>query len=111
MSQSLRITIGQYSDKGRKDINQDFYGVYSPDDHLLDSKGIAIALSDGISSSKVSQIASEATIRGFLMDYFCTSEAWSVKKSAQQVLSATNSWLHSQSKKSQYRNDMNKGYV
>ncbi|NQY25550.1 MAG: bifunctional protein-serine/threonine kinase/phosphatase [Piscirickettsiaceae bacterium] len=111
MSQSLRITIGQYSDKGRKDINQDFYGVYSPDDHLLDSKGIAIALSDGISSSKVSQIASEATIRGFLMDYFCTSEAWSVKKSAQQVLSATNSWLHSQSKKSQYRYDMNKGYV
>ncbi|NOQ82295.1 MAG: protein kinase [Methylophaga sp.] len=111
MSQSLKITVGQYSNKGRKEINQDFHGVYSPDDHLLNSKGIAIALSDGISSSSVSQIASEATIRGFLMDYFCTSEAWSVKKSAQQVLSATNSWLHSQSKKSQYRYDMNKGYV
>ncbi|MFW5450837.1 MAG: protein kinase domain-containing protein [Methylophagaceae bacterium] len=111
MSNSLKIAIGQYSDKGRKEINQDFHGIYMPEDHLLTSKGIAIALADGISSSNVSQIASEATIRGFLMDYFCTSEAWSVKKSAQQVLSATNSWLHSQSQKSQYRYDMNKGYV
>ena len=50
MSQSLRITIGQYSDKGRKDINQDFYGVYSPDDHLLDSKGIAIAVNQTVIS-------------------------------------------------------------
>ena len=44
-------------------------------------------------------------------DYFCTSEAWSVKKSAQQVLTATNSWLHSQSQKSDYRYDRDRGYV
>ncbi|NOQ94716.1 MAG: protein kinase [Methylophaga sp.] len=111
MSNTLKIATGQHSNKGRKEINQDFHGVYIPEDHLLTSKGIAIALSDGISSSKVSQVASEATVRGFLMDYFCTSEAWSVKKSAQQVLSATNSWLHSQSKRSEHRFDMNKGYV
>ncbi len=111
MSNSLAIAVGQHSDKGRKEVNQDFHGIYIPEDHLLTSKGVAIALSDGISSSSVSQVASEATIRGFLMDYFCTSEAWSVKKSAQQVLAATNSWLHSQTQKSQYRFDKNKGYV
>jgi len=111
MPYSLKIAVGQHSDKGRKEINQDFHGVYIPNDHLLNSKGVVVALSDGISSSKVSQIASESTIRGFLTDYFCTSEAWSVKKSVQQVLTATNSWLYSQSKKSQYPYDMNKGYV
>ena len=111
MSNSLKIAVGQYSDKGRKEVNQDFHGVSIPEEPLLTSKGIAIALADGISSSNVSQVASQASIRGFLDDYFCTSEAWSVKKSAQQVLTATNSWLYSQSRKSEFRYDLNKGYV
>ncbi|MBL1320967.1 MAG: bifunctional protein-serine/threonine kinase/phosphatase [Methylophaga sp.] len=111
MLNSLKIAVGQHSDKGRKKINQDFHGVSMPDDALLTSKGIAIALADGISSSNVSQIASEASVRGFLDDYFCTSEAWSVKKSAHRVLTATNSWLHSQSQKSHHRFDKDKGYV
>ncbi len=111
MVDPLKISVGQYSDKGRKPINQDFHGVYIPKEPILTSKGIAIALADGISSSSVSQIASEATVRGFLMDYFCTAETWSVKKSALQVLTATNSWLHSQSHRSEYRYDKDKGYV
>lgn len=111
MPAQLNITVGQYSDKGRKEVNQDFHGVYIPKEPQLSSKGIAIALADGISSSNVSQIASEATVTGFLEDYFCTSETWSVKKSAQRVLAATNSWLYSQTRQSQYRYDKNRGYV
>ncbi len=111
MPSQLQVSIGQYSDKGRKEINQDFHGIYIPEEPQLTSKGIAIALADGISSSAVAQIASEATVSGFLEDYFCTSEAWSVKKSAHQVLSATNSWLYSQSQQGQHRFDKDKGYV
>ena len=111
MSSQLKVSVGQHSDKGRKDVNQDFHGVYIPKEPLLTSKGVAIALADGISSSEVSQIASEAAVAGFLEDYFCTSETWSVKKSAQRVLMATNSWLHSQTRQSQHRYDKDKGYV
>ncbi len=111
MSRDLKISSGQYSDKGRKEINQDFHGISIPKQPQLSSKGIAIALADGISSSTVSQIASETAVKSFLEDYYCTSEAWSVKKSAQQVLLATNSWLHSQTQQSQYRYDKDKGYV
>lgn len=111
MSNKLTVSVGQYSDKGRKEVNQDFHGVCIPEEPQLSSKGIAIALADGISSSTVSQIASKAAISGFLEDYFCTSEAWSVKKSAQCVLSATSSWLHSQTRQSQYRYHKDKGYV
>ena len=111
MPTPLKISLGQHSDKGRKDINQDFHGAYIPVEPHLSAKGIAIALADGISSSEVSQIASEATVTGFLEDYYCTSEAWSVKKSAQRVLTATNSWLHSQNQRSQYRYDKDRGYV
>jgi len=111
MSTRLTISAGQYSDQGRKEINQDFHGIYTPEEPLLTSKGIAIALADGISSSQVSQIASETAVKSFLADYFCTSEAWSVKKSAQRVLMSTNSWLHSQTQQSQHRYDKDKGYV
>jgi len=111
MSDQLQITVGQHSDKGLKALNQDFYGIHIPKEPLLTSKGIAIALADGISSSEVSQIASKAAVNGFLADYFCTPETWSVKKSAQRVLIATNSWLYAHTRQSQHRYDAEKGYV
>src|SRR5690606_25145395 len=75
------------------------------------SKGIVVAIADGISSSNVSQIASETAIAGFIEDYYCTPEAWSVKLSAQRVLQAINSWLFSQTHNSPYRFDKDKGYI
>jgi serine/threonine protein phosphatase PrpC len=111
MSTQLKISLGQYSDKGRKETNQDFHGICIPEEPQLSLKGIVIALADGISSSDVSQIASETAVTGFLEDYFCTSEAWSVKNSAQRVLMAINSWLHAQTEQSQYRYDKDRGYV
>ncbi len=108
---SLRISLGQYSDKGRKDTNQDFHGACIPFEPQLGSKGIAIAIADGVSSSEVSHIASEATVKAFLEDYFCTSAAWSVRKSAHRVLMAVNSWLYSQTRQSQYRYEKDRGYV
>jgi serine/threonine protein phosphatase PrpC len=111
MPRELQISIGQYSDKGRKETNQDFHGALIPNEPLLGLKGIAIALADGISSSSVSQVASESAIKSFLTDYYCTSDSWSVKTSVYRVLAATNSWLHAQTRRSQYSYDKDKGYV
>ncbi len=111
MSRQLKITAGQYSDKGRKEINQDFHGLLVPNGPQLASKGIAIALADGISSSDVSQEAAQAAVTTFLEDYYCTSDAWSVKTSAEHVLVATNSWLYSQTQQSHHRYDRERGYV
>src|SRR4249920_2252239 len=111
MPRELKISIGQHSDKGRKETNQDFHGVLIPQEPLLSLKGIAVVLADGISSSSVSRIAAESTVKGFLTDYYCTSESWSVKTSAQRVIAATNSWLHSQTRRSQYTYDKDRGYV
>src|SRR5437764_13386019 len=111
MTRGLQISVGQHSDKGRKPINQDFHGVLVPDEPMLGLKGIAAVLADGISSSTVSQIASESAVKSFLMDYYCTSESWTVKTSARRVLEATNSWLHAETRRSQYAYDRDKGYV
>ncbi|TXG88296.1 MAG: bifunctional protein-serine/threonine kinase/phosphatase [Rhodocyclaceae bacterium] len=111
MTQQLRVTVGQHSDKGRKEANQDFHGACIPREPQLGSKGIAVALADGISSSDVSDVAAQSAVTGFLEDYFCTSEAWSVRKSGEHVLAAVNSWLHAQTQQSQHRYERDRGYV
>lgn len=107
----LTVSAGQYSDKGRKDANQDFHGLCLPREPQLGAKGVAIAIADGISSSEMSRLASQAAVTGFLDDYYCTSEAWSVKKSAERVLAATNSWLYAQTQAGQGRYDKDRGWV
>lgn len=111
MKSCLELSISQYSTEGRKEINQDFHDICIPQEPQLTLKGVAIAIADGIGSSSVSQIASKTAVTSFLMDYISTPESWSVKKSALRVLGATNSWLYSQTMKSQFSHDKNRGFV
>lgn len=107
----LRLSVGQHSEAGRKPHNQDFHGVAQPTDAQRRSRGIALAIADGISSSPVSQIASAAAVRGFLEDYYGTSEAWTVRRAAHCVLAATNAWLHAQTQRGDGRFNKDRGYV
>ncbi|QYY34203.1 bifunctional protein-serine/threonine kinase/phosphatase (plasmid) [Cupriavidus pinatubonensis] len=108
---ALRLSIGQHSEAGRKRINQDFHGAMLPNAPRLGTKGIAVALADGIGSSAVSHVASAAAVRTFLDDYYCTAESWTVRRAAQCVLAAINSWLHAQTQRSDARFDRDRGYV
>jgi serine/threonine protein phosphatase PrpC len=108
---ALRVSVGQHTSAGRKPANQDFHGVCIPPEPGLSTKGIAIALADGISSSNVSHIASETAVKNFLHDYYSTSDSWSVKHSVQRVLSALNSWLYAQTRNSSHRYNKDKGYI
>lgn len=107
----LRIGLGQATSKGVKPLNQDFHGLVAPAEPLLSTKGIAMVMADGISSSQVSHIASQTAVKNFLEDYFATPEAWSVKNSALRVIAAANSWLHSQTRDGPARYDLDKGYI
>jgi serine/threonine protein phosphatase PrpC len=107
----LAVRVGQHSDRGRKEANQDFHGATVPAGPPLASKGVAVALADGIGTSTVSQVAAELAVLGLMEDYYCTSDAWSVRKSVDRVLAATNSWLHSRTQQGPFRNDMERGYV
>lgn len=111
MPTQLKVSVGQHSDRGLKPLNQDFHGARLPDEPLLSAKGVCIAIADGISSSPVSQIASASAVKSFLEDYYCTSEAWSVRTAAERVLRATNSWLYAHSRESDFRYDRERGYV
>ncbi|MEP2705899.1 MAG: bifunctional protein-serine/threonine kinase/phosphatase [Roseibium sp.] len=104
----LKIELGQHSSAGVKPENQDFHGALVPDAQALVHKGIAIALADGISTSPVAHIAAETAVKSFLTDYYCTSDAWTVRTAASRVIQSTNSWLYSQSKNAVSRDQ---GYV
>lgn len=111
MPNQLKVSIGANSDAGVKPLNQDFHGALVPTGMQLSLKGVAVALADGISSSNVSQIASETAITCFFEDYFCTSEAWSVKTAGLKVIESINGWLAAQTLQSEYRFNKDKGYV
>lgn len=111
MKKTLSISTGQATSAGIKTINQDFHGLMNAQGYLLESKGIAAAIADGISSSDVSQIASETSVKNFLSDYYSTTDTWSVKKSVFKVLQASNAWLFSQSQNSPNRFNKDKGYI
>lgn len=68
MRKELIIPIGQCPEAGRKEINWDFFGALIPVQPALSQKGIAVFLTDGISSGQVSQIAAESMVKSFLTD-------------------------------------------
>ena len=96
MSSTLKISSGQYSDAGIKDSNDDACGVRVPEPSLLNTKGIAAVIADGMSGSEAGKEAAEACVRGFLTDYFTTPESWSTETAGEKILSALNRWLYAQ---------------
>lgn len=95
MTTKLSITLGQHSEQGLKDENQDFYGALTPEEPGLSNKGIAIAIADGVSSSIAGREAAESCVGSFLSDYYSTPDSWTVKTSAHKILTAINRWLYS----------------
>ena len=71
--------------------------VLVPEGALAETKGIAMAIADGMSSSEAAKAASETCIKSFLSDYYATHSSWTVKTSVGRVLTAINRWLHGQS--------------
>ncbi|HEB77652.1 MAG TPA: bifunctional protein-serine/threonine kinase/phosphatase [Methylothermaceae bacterium] len=92
----FELEIGQYSETGRKKENQDSFGVLIPDEPEISYKGIAAVIADGVSGCENGKMASESCVKSLLHDYYATPDSWSVKRSVEKVLLATNRWLHGQ---------------
>ena len=100
LQSTLAIQLAQLSDAGVKPENQDTLGARITEGPTLASKGIAIAIADGVSSSLSARQASQTAIAGFLTDYYATPDTWSTEHSARQVIQSLNRYLWSQSQNS-----------
>lgn len=96
MTSTLKISAGEHSEAGIKASNDDACGIRVPQKTLLNSKGIAAVIADGMSGSEAGKEAAEACVRGFLADYFTTPETWSTETAGEKVLTALNRWLYAQ---------------
>ncbi len=93
---TLKFSLGQSTFAGVKSDNEDSIGIRIPEGHLLTTKGAVAIIADGVSAAEAGKEASDTCVTSFLSDYFSTPEAWTVKKSTQQVLNALNRWLYGQ---------------
>lgn len=106
---ALKVSVGQHSEAGIKENNEDSMGIFVPrEPALLTHKGVAAVIADGVSAADAGREAAETSVQNFLNDYFSTPESWTVETSATKVISALNSWLFSRS--AGFR-DVQKGYV
>jgi len=106
---SIKVSVGQFCDAGRKEVNEDCLGVQIPDEETLLLKGLAAVVADGVSAASFGKEAAEMCVQSFLLDYFSTPDSWSVKKSCQKVINGLNRWLYGQSQS--VVSDSEKGYV
>ena len=93
----LKVTVGQCTETGKKEQNEDCIGMRIPDQPALTVKGIVAVIADGVSAAEAGKEASETCVRNFISDYYGTPDAWSVKTAGQKILSALNRWLVGQS--------------
>lgn len=92
----LEVVIGGASKAGKKSENQDAFAALQPSAAERESKGIAIAIADGVSSASHAAQASQMSVTQFIQSYYATAESWSTDKSAAKVLKSLNQWLFSQ---------------
>lgn len=94
MANAFRATVGSCSDAGVKAVNEDAVGYRIPADHLLNTKGVVLALADGVSTAEAGKEAAELCVRSVLNDYYTTPETWSVKHALQKILTPLNRQLY-----------------
>ena len=89
----LILDLGHYSETGPRERNEDRFGVVTPQGPDLSSKGVLLALADGVGGVSGGQEAAHYASRGLMADYYATPDTWPVSRALNQVLEAINRWI------------------
>ena len=92
-SMPLAISVGSATTTGKRDRNEDYCGVATPDGATLATRGAMIAVADGVSGGEAGREAAEYCVRSLLADYYSTPDTWEVALALDRVLAAINRWL------------------
>ncbi|WP_334018538.1 protein kinase domain-containing protein [Alteromonas sp. S015] len=102
------LSISAFSTPGVKAINQDAYAFHISDERNQSS---IFVIADGVSSSTVSQIASDFATRQFIKLFNMTPEQWPVKTRAETIIKEINALLYARTQRSPFCYTPEKGYV
>lgn len=93
LSKALSVSVAQRSLTGLKASNEDALGIRLPTE-AEKHKGVVLVIADGVSSAEAGRQAAEASVQGFLNDYYATPDSWSVHTAGVRVVTAMNLWLY-----------------
>lgn len=93
-SAPLDVQAGLKSERGRRERNEDYAGVYfgTPDQRAR--LGVVAAIADGIGGAKGGRVAAELAVRSFIDGYLSQSETRGVRLAGARCLEAINRWTH-----------------
>src|SRR5680860_35077 len=92
----LTIAASHATSAGKRERNEDFLGMVTPNEPELSTKGMLAAIADGVSGNEGGREASEYAVRGLLADYYATPDTWPVTQALERVIKATNGWVQQQ---------------
>lgn len=90
----LQLRFGHASGAVPGKTNEDFYGIVTEhDDPEARTRGVAVAIADGVSGSGGGRLASETTLRSLLRDFYAAPLRWNIAPTIDKVLRSVNDWL------------------
>lgn len=93
---TLKFTVGESSETGPRERNEDYVGVVTPTDTVLATKGALLVVADGVSGNVGGREAAEMTVRTVSADYYATPDTWQTHMALDKVLGAANRWVLAQ---------------
>jgi serine/threonine protein phosphatase PrpC len=89
---SFEVDIGYSSQRGPREVNEDFAGaVRAPKGE--EARGLIAAIADGVSTGGHGLEAAQTTVMGLLGDYFATPDTWEPTAALDRLIGAQNAWL------------------
>lgn len=95
-SGNLRVTGGWASERGRRNANEDYAGLYLPTAGELVRHGLVAAVADGVGGAKGGRVAAELTVRTFIEGYYAQPDTIGIPQAGGRVIGGINRWLRSQ---------------
>ena len=89
---SFDVEIGHASQRGPRDLNEDFAGAVRASGADA-SRGLIAAVADGVSSGGLGLEAAQTTVMGLLGDFFATPAHWEPTVALDRLVRAQNGWL------------------
>ena len=93
----LQLQLGHASAAVPGKDNEDFHGIVTPhEDREAQSRGVAVAIADGVSGNGGGRLASETVVKSLLRDFYGAPVSWNIARALDQLLRSINDWLLSE---------------
>ncbi len=93
----LQLHVGHATAAVPGKNNEDFHGIVTPrEEREAQSRGIAIAIADGVSGNGGGRLASETVVKSLLRDFYGVPVNWNLTVALDKLLRSINDWLLSE---------------